>query len=439
VTILTASQQVVDVAVMSPRSTPKRSKRKTNARKSGKKTRVPLSIPQLQKKIAKVGKETLFGRASGDQSTADDSLVSTVLKRLEASGPPALVSPDGPPLFEDPFLDAAWQLVSERSDFGIAAGGDDLDDKIRHWLTFIVPLVKGRLARNWDVLHSQIPQRDVPLGGDVMRLAVFGDGGYFGLPQTNVLGMIAAGHKPPFNAVIHLGDTYRGGSESEMFRHLIVPLLDLNHKLKIDKIYSLCGNHDLYAGPDGYLGVLTALGQPGRYFAIEGDGWRVACLDTALSAKGPLYFDGQLDDEQLGWLTRKQTDGKRLVILTHHMPRSAWEKSSSALLRQLCTIPGLVSWYWGHEHRSAAYGATAQWPFSGGCVGHGAFLEKYVAPPKKHTEKLDWYPRKGRCNCFASRGPGQWPHGYLELELGPTGVTEKWHTEGEATFERLIP
>jgi calcineurin-like phosphoesterase family protein len=384
------------------------------------KTRMVRLLASFDRLLAKSAPPA--GRASGD-----DDVTSMFADRV-------LATPDGPVIFEDQVLQAAWDIATSRDFYGTAGEGDKLNYNVVHWIPLVLTLARGKFARTREVLHPRSPTRDIALTLPA-RLAIFGDAGYRGLAQRTVLDMIAARHRTrPFDALIHLGDTYHGGSEAEMFRHLVVPLQACQHKLARTKqpaLFSLCGNHDLYAGPDGYLGVLEAFNQPGRYFAIEAGGFRIACLDTTL-ADGGMQRHGKLDDEQLAWLRAKQGDGKHLVALTHHMPRSAWQTASSGLRDQITSVPGLVAWYWGHEHRAVAFDRDG---YYGGCVGNGAFLEKRT--PCRDARGVAWYPRRA-CTCFDTRGSRHWPHGFLELELSEAGIEESWHIEGGDDFQRTL-
>lgn len=346
-----------------------------------------------------------------------------------------LATPEGPVVFEDHVLQVAWEIASRGDFHGTAGEGDELDYNVVHWIPLVLSLVRGKFARTSAVLEPRHPHRDIELALP-LRLAIFGDAGYRGLAQRAVLHMVETRHRThAFDALIHLGDTYHGGSEAEMLRHLVAPLLECQHKLgrtKRPALFSLCGNHDVYAGPDGYLGVLDAFDQPGRYFAIEAGPYRIACLDTTLADLG-MRRHGKLDDAQLAWLRTKQSDGKRLIVLTHHVPRSAWQSASIELRDQLIGMPGLVAWYWGHEHRSVAFERDG---FYGGCVGNGAFLENRTACPDPRG--VAWYPRRAACTCFHTRGARHWPHGYLELELSDAEIRESWHVEGGDNFTREL-
>jgi hypothetical protein len=352
-----------------------------------------------------------------------------------------LTEPDGPVFYEDPFLDSAWTCMqaARNANASPAAQGEDLNNRLDHWIPYIVPLVIGRLKRNRDVLENRTPTSEVEFKLPV-RFAIFGDAGYRGLAQKCVLQMIERRHREnAFNALIHLGDTYHGGSEAEMLGHIVAPLSDLHNRLNV-KVFSLCGNHDLYSGPDGYLELLTVFAQPGRYFAIEMASWRVACMDTALGDRSIRCMDGEIDEPQLNWLKEKQKDQKRLVVLTHHLPRSAWDKAPATVREQIQDIPKLVAWYWGHEHRCASYARLESANFNGGCVGNGAFLEKWSLPTAKLNEALVWYPKTGRCQCFGEGGQRYWPHGFMELELREDGAIERFFLEGseKAVFERTL-
>ena len=45
--------------------------------------------------------------------------------------------------------------------------------------------------------------------------------------------------------------------------------------------------------------------------------------------------------------------------------------------------------------------------------------------------------RAGRCSCYKKKSK-DWPHGFLELELGPGMVLERYHLENGELFERHL-
>ncbi len=391
-----------------------------------------LRTPSAQQFDATVAKYLRVGvaGAGGDASAMAEARVSLANLRKNPSLRVA-TEPGGPVFYEDPVLDTALQLMrtARREGISPAAEGEDLDSRMRHWIPYAIELLRGRFRHTREVLLPRVPGCDLTLKLPA-RIAIFGDGGYRGLAQRRVFDLIAARHqKTPFDMVVHLGDTYHGGSENEMLRHLLAPMAELARKLGV-AAYSLAGNHDLYDGPEGYLGVLSVLGQPGRYFAIETPGWRIACLYSATGDTSLRCLDGKIDDSQLEWLRKKQDDGCRLIILSHHLPRSAWDRAPTELATQLGKIPGLFAWYWGHEHRCASFSSAGD--FLGACVGNGAYLEDWSEPHRRRRQQLLWYPKNERCDCFGER-KRLWPHGFLELALDQNHAEERFWLEGDTS------
>jgi predicted MPP superfamily phosphohydrolase len=125
------------------------------------------------------------------------------------------------------------------------------------------------------------PRRPIVFEKPVLRIGVLGDAGYRGNAQEEVLNMMKARHRDNrFDLIVHLGDTYFGGSEREVIRNLIDPLKGAFPEVRI---IALCGNHDLYYGEAAHI-CIHAFDQPGRYVCVETPRWRILCLDTALGA-----------------------------------------------------------------------------------------------------------------------------------------------------------
>jgi len=206
------------------------------------------------------------------------------------------------------------------------------------------------------------------------RLALFGDwgSGRYGAPV--LAGTI--GRMPGrLDAVIHLGDTYYSGTENEVASHLLA----VWPRRTDARGFTLNGNHEMYGGGIGYFQALAQLGQPSSYFALRNDDWLIVALDTA-------YDNHSLHGNQADWLTGlAQTAGpRRIVLLSHHQPFSAFEKSGPALVQALGTLLNggrIHAWYWGHEHRLALYEPHPAWGLLGRCVGHGGYPYFKVANP----------------------------------------------------------
>lgn len=221
----------------------------------------------------------------------------------------------------------------------------------------------------------------LPIDNDA-RLILLGDWGS-GIPRAEKVGTavrtfiedsLRAGQQC---MVIHLGDVYYCGwkreYESRFLTHWPVYPGEQN------KVGSFClnANHDMYSGGHDYFGFLLKeprfLGQKGHsYFALENSQWQIAGLDTA-------YTDSGLHGDQAAWLEalRRGAPKKKGMLLSHHQPYTCYqaegEKDSPDLLAALKPVldEGLIrAWFWGHEHRCAAYAPThgIQYPR---LIGHG--------------------------------------------------------------------
>lgn len=293
-------------------------------------------------------------------------------------------------------------------------------------------------------LRKRVPEEPLKLQDDaIVRIAVAGDAGFPNTAQENLIRKINALNKTkPFNLFIHLGDTYFAGSDREFLHNLLVPF----HAVKFEKV-ALCGNHDLYQGGTGFGAVITMWDQPGRYLAVETKSWIIACLDTAQGAQDRYRMKGKLDDKQFQWLEGliKNKGEKRIILMSHHSPITAWSKSKkkTLLMTQLEKLSSdIFAWYWGHEHVCAAYPPATR-GFYGACVGNGVFQEKWSKPSKKTPHPTEWYS-EARCKCLRDPLPFVkrhfWPHGLLELELHSDKIIETYHVEGEKhPYIRTLP
>jgi hypothetical protein len=307
-----------------------------------------------------------------------------------------------------------------------------------------IAAVKAFLARGtqaYVTLGGLTPDDDHPVEfTEPLRIAIVGDAGFRGWPQNRVLKLIADVHETnPFQALIHLGDIYFSGGADEVLKNFIAPFSPLRHSGI--RQFTLCGNHDLYYGAEGYRSALEVLNQPGRYFLLETPHWRIACLDTSLGAERIRRNDAQLDAKQLTWLKRhiKKRDSRPLILMSHHYIISGWEKPIESLAHQLrdITKDRVFAWYWGHEHICATY-ERGQHGFYGACVGNGAFLEKYSKPKKGELfTDASWFATT-KCKCFRRTPNSYWGHGFMELELNQGQLIERYHLEEGEKHERVL-
>jgi hypothetical protein len=387
--------------------------------------------------------------AGAEGSTPTHILLRQALKRLEDD--PSLLSgdPDGVFTYEDPILAVAgraYHLYHTQGDPGVSAGaagvpGTDMRNRsLARWIQVFIHAWSTRHDPALIDLAGLTPTEAITVNRGVVRIAVVGDAGYRGYAQDNVLRIMREHHRTkPFDLVVHLGDTYFGGSVEEVIRHFLDPFAVFRQPQS--RVATLCGNHDLYYGAAGFVHTINILGQPGRYFAIETPGWRILCLDTTLGAERLLRNEGCLDTGQLKWVeTELGKDGEKgVVLMSHHFIVSAWNKSPSpTLAHQLGHFARqkVFAWYWGHEHSCVTY-ASDPHGFYGACVGNGAFLERHTAPVDAQPGLPSWFAG-GRCACFGPRGPHFWPHGYLEIEVVPGRLVENYYLEDGETHVRVL-
>ena len=200
-----------------------------------------------------------------------------------------------------------------------------------------------------------------------------------------------ASKKP--DVVLHLGDVYYSGTETEVKNYfyaiwqavLGIPKVAwdmvLPNTAAKPATFHLSGNHDMYAGGGPYYSVIKMLGQPASYFCLRNDDWQFIALDTGLHdansiAQGEPTF---LEDTEVAWLRHKiETAGDRkTVLLSHHQLFSAADKigGETVNLRLLGQVQGLLAnvtaWLWGHEHSLVIYKRFQN--VLARCIGHGAF------------------------------------------------------------------
>lgn len=215
---------------------------------------------------------------------------------------------------------------------------------------------------------------------------------------------------------IHLGDIYYVGGTEEVSENCLgvsdekTGAPGLVWPIGSTGSFALNANHEMYANGDAYFDLfLPKLGvrpQPGAppsgqaasYFCLQNEWWSVIGLDTGYNSVGWAIIEyifrpnARLEKALLEWLkesVQPKTNGRALVLLSHHQYYSAFESQYPKAADQLADmIDRPVLWFWGHEHRMAAYGAhrvdggiTA----FGRCLGHGG-MPVDIRDPIVHPE-----------------------------------------------------
>ena len=150
----------------------------------------------------------------------------------------------------------------------------------------------------------------------------------------------------PVDLLLHLGDIYYSGTQSEVHTRFLE-----KWPKRPNALSRACNaNHEMYTGGEGYFRfVLPAFGQPASYFALQNDNWLLVGLDT-------VYEDHDLAFEQGAWLERLIESGgnRKVVVFSHHQPFSLLDKQGPKLVTKLGRLLAqkkIFAWYWGHEHR----------------------------------------------------------------------------------------
>jgi hypothetical protein len=347
--------------------------------------------------------------------------------------------PDGIFTYDDPFLARAafTYYLSEKGKLSkliasknFVTSTGNMDERLISetnwfdWVPAMFSIFRYRGDRSLELLKRKRPTDSIPIKEDRFRLALIGDAGFRGKVQKIILNKIKEMHETStFNFLVHLGDTYFAGSDSEMRFNFLRPFKKVG-----PPVLAIIGNHDLYYSGVPFIDVIEDLKQPGRFFSIENDHCIVACLDTALPSTKLTRNEGALDKDQICWLSDliEQAPHKKIILLSHHYIDSGWSKGSSVLRKQLRPfIPKIFSWYWGHEHNCATYDKKNV-GYYGACIGNGVFMERWSPPTTKTLP--NWFPG-GFCSCATNRFGAAWQHGFLELEVDRTGVTERYHLE----------
>jgi hypothetical protein len=119
--------------------------------------------------------------------------------------------------------------------------------------------------------------------GSATRLAIVGDWGTGDPVAINLMQQVANLHP---DVLIHLGDVYYAGTPSEEQGNF----LDICREFLGSKvaIFSLCGNHDMYSGGNGYYWLVDQLGQQASYFCLQNENWQFLAMDTGHNDNDPL-------------------------------------------------------------------------------------------------------------------------------------------------------
>ncbi|MGA2249157.1 metallophosphoesterase family protein [Terracidiphilus sp.] len=206
--------------------------------------------------------------------------------------------------------------------------------------------------------------------GAATKLAIIGDWGTGDEVAINLLQQVAA--LGP-DVLIHLGDIYYAGTQSEAQSNF----LDICRQFlgSGTPLFSLCGNHDMYSGGNGYYWLVDQLNQQASYFCLQNADWQFLAMDTGHNDNDPLTVSTNMTGlvtsgnwVEANWHLAKiqQAGGRKTVLLSHHQLLSAFGSVGSVNGQKYAynpnlygsfqgVLPQVAAWFWGHEHTLAVY------------------------------------------------------------------------------------
>jgi hypothetical protein len=307
------------------------------------------------------------------------------------------------------------------------------------WYLVIAMGVLERLAEG-NAPFNQMPAEYDEVADDA-RLLVVGDWGT-ALPRARAVAArmrqriaeaVGAGRQVH---VIHLGDIYYSGLESEDRQRFLDPWPVTPEQAGAGVTsWSLNGNHDMYSGGFGYFGTVlgdprfrhqrSPNGQPTSFFRLRSPSWDFIGLDTSwdtdVTSSGQIAV---LQDPQDRYVAETAAgSARRLVLFSHHQLVSFYDRSDigSTLTTKLAPVLDtnrVTAWWWGHEHRAITYEAArgVRYPR---CLGNGSVpVLPDASPPPGSTPTITWHSTRS----VREDGQRRTRFGFVVLDLRPDRI-----------------
>lgn len=254
-----------------------------------------------------------------------------------------------------------------------------------------------------------------------LTIAFVSDWGTGTPTARNVLRNIAD-HRP--DIFIHLGDVYYSGTRREMDENFLRIVRQLLPQTTV--VRALAGNHDLYAGGEGYYWLLDEIDQAASYFCLRNDHWQLLAVGAPPEKADPTNALSSIpivDEAEVVWHQHKlATAGGRKTIMLSHYPlfTASGNIGRTVDKRPLALNPVLYDafcdyltdidlWLWGHEHNLVAFDPYLGLE-KGRCIGSGA-----IPVP------LLWQPYKTLPDLALPEGVVEPPHIRHDIQLGHDG------------------
>ena len=258
--------------------------------------------------------------------------------------------------------------------------------------------------------------------------------------------------KQNLTVLVHLGDIYYSGTQTEAGDNF----LDIVRAVfgNTFPAYTLCGNHDMYSGGDGYYWLVDQPAQGASYFSLSNDNWQLLAMDTGHEDRSPMTVASNMtsvNDNEAAWLIAQisRNSKRKMVLLSHHQLFSSFSSVGRVDGKDYAYNPNLYStfkgvlskvewWFWGHEHTLAIYD-----PYMGlrrgRCVGASAvpvFRDQQSYATAKGLATLDgnmpvWNARAQ----LSLNGDALYDNAFAVLELNAGSATAEYFRvpiDGEA-------
>jgi hypothetical protein len=199
-----------------------------------------------------------------------------------------------------------------------------------------------------------------------VRIALVGDWGTGEGPAVNLLTQVKAQHP---DLLIHLGDIYYSCTQQEAAKNFL-EICRATFEPGFP-LFTLCGNHDMYSGGNGYYWLLKQIHQQASYFILTNKDWQLLAMDTGHNDRNPITVASNmtsLNPNEVAWLLNKIKTGpsRKTILLSHHQLFSAFGAVGQVDGQAYAYNPNLYKnfrdvldqvewWFWGHEHNLAAY------------------------------------------------------------------------------------
>ncbi|CAN5253552.1 hypothetical protein BH10PLA2_BH10PLA2_14220 [soil metagenome] len=293
---------------------------------------------------------------------------------------------------------------------------------------------------------------------DVGRIAILGDWGtdLYGAPR---IAKTVKNDPDPFALLLHLGDVYYSGTETEVQERFLERWPFRNDAVN----RALNSNHEMYSGGEAYFNkTLPRFGQEGSYFAAQNKHWTLVGLDVA-------YQDHAIDDTQVNWLEEvlEQAGNRKVILFSHHQLYSHFESQGVKLwghqrFGPILRSKRIFAWYWGHEHRCTIFEERdTSFGLYGRCIGHGGMPQSRKATrdlPRANEPaylKAQWRRSSAQMNadnnlpsCVVLEGQNPFivgeeekfsPHGYAVLTLDGRQLREQvLDPHGEVIYDKIL-